>query len=81
MSVRSKDNLMEYIKDKKLQNKTAYYKAKRSSGNWYVLLYGNYENKAEAELGKQTVAKKLKIKAPLIRSFNVIQKDVKQSTQ
>jgi len=80
MSVRSRDNLLAYIRDHQLQQQAAYYRATRSSGTWYVLLYGSYSSRQQVQQGRTEVEKDLKIKDSYIRDYRQIQQDVRKGS-
>lgn len=79
MSVRSEQRLRELIVDKKLEERAAYYQAKRKSGTWFVLLIGDYldENKAKKDI--PALEKQLGVKGILLRKFEYSQKDIAAS--
>ena len=76
MSVRSEQRLRELIVDNGWQEKASYYLAHRKSGEWYVLLYGQYESVKAAEQDKVTLSKQLKVKDALVKKYDIFQRDI-----
>ena len=76
MSVRSEQSLRELIAEHGWQRQAAYYKAQRKSGDWFVLLYGQYDSPELAEKERAALQKKLRIKDVLIRNIVTFQKDI-----
>ena len=79
MSVRSEQRLRKLITDKKLEDKAAYYKAKRKSGAWFVLLIGHYSDESKAKRDIPELEKQLNVKGILLRKFEYSQKDIAAS--
>lgn len=79
MSVRSEQRLRKLIADKKLEDKAAYYKAKRKSGTWFVLLIGHYSDESKAKKDIPELEKQLNVKGILLRKFEYSQKDIAAS--
>ncbi len=79
MSLRSEDRLQSLIREKGLEDQAAYYRARRSSGNWYVMIYGNYETSEQALNEKAEVEKRLHAKGALVRKYQEFQKDIASS--
>ncbi|VAW87130.1 hypothetical protein MNBD_GAMMA18-816 [hydrothermal vent metagenome] len=79
MSVRSEQRLRELIIDEGLEDKAAYYKAKRKSGTWFVLLIGDYPDENKAKKDISTLEKQLGVEGILLRKFEYSQKDIAAS--
>ncbi len=79
MSVRSEQRLRELIADEGLEDEAAYYRAKRKSGTWFVLLIGNYPDENKAKKDIPALEKQLGVKDILLRKFEYSQKDIAAS--
>lgn len=79
MSVRSEQRLRKLITDKKLEDRAAYYRAKRKSGTWFVLLIGRYSDESKAKRDIPALEKQLGVKGVLLRKFEYSQKDIAAS--
>ena len=79
MSVRSEQRLRELIIDEGLEDKAAYYQAKRKSGTWFVLLVGDYPDENKAKKDIPALEKQLGVKGILLRKFEYSQKDIAAS--
>ncbi len=79
MSVRNEQSLRDFIVEKDLADKAAYYQAMRKSGRWFVLLVGHYADIETAEKIVPTIEKKLNVKGIIIRKFEYSQADIKSS--
>ena len=79
MSVRSEQRLRKLITDKKLEDRAAYYRAKRKSGTWFVLLIGRYPDESKAKRDIPVLEKQLGVKGVLLRKFEYSQKDIAAS--
>lgn len=81
MSVRNEAALKEYVKDNNLLDQVAYYTAWRSTGAWYVLVYGVYPSEAKALEAMREVDARLGIKKPLSSQFKELQEDIRKSAE
>ncbi len=79
MSVRNEQSLRDFIVEKNLADKAAYYRALRQSGHWYVLLVGHYADIETAEKVVPTIEKQLNVKGIIIRQFAYSQADISAS--
>ena len=72
-------NLKRFIKTNKLGSETYYYHTKRNNKDWYVLIYGDYENKAQASAAKKQLPSKVQKLNPWLRRYADVQKSVLSS--
>lgn len=70
-----------FIKQYKLQQKTHYYKSNFKGKDWYILVYGNYTNKADAQAALQKLPPALKKLHPWAREYTNIHASLKKRTQ
>lgn len=68
-----RDKLENYIQKHKLTTDAAYYQRLLNGKEWYSLLYGNYDNKADARSTAATLKTKLGLENIWVRQFGDIQ--------
>ncbi|MCF6217463.1 MAG: hypothetical protein L3J94_01665 [Gammaproteobacteria bacterium] len=76
MSVRNEQSLRDFIIEKNLTDKAAYYRALRKSGEWFVLLVGHYVDIEAAEKVVPAIEQQLNVKGIIIRKFEYSQADI-----
>ncbi|MEW5755686.1 MAG: AAA family ATPase [Pseudomonadota bacterium] len=79
MSVRNEAALQEYIKDNNLLDQVAYYTAWRSTGAWYVLVYGVYPTEAKAMEAMREVEARLGLKKTYPGQFKELHADIQKT--
>jgi DamX protein len=70
--------VVDFIKQHKLEHKASYYKSTFKGKDWFILVYGNYANKADAQLALAKLPKSLKKLHPWPREYNNIQGSIKK---
>lgn len=61
-------SLETFIQENNLENKVTTYQVNRDGRNWYVLGYGHYENKKEAQRAAQNLPSNLQQASPWVRN-------------
>ncbi|MDQ7074369.1 MAG: SPOR domain-containing protein [Gammaproteobacteria bacterium] len=79
LAVRSKQELLQEIKESNLELKTlSYYPIIRNGHVWYALLYGLFDNRAEAQHALKKLPKHIRQNKPWLRSLRAIKKAIQQ---
>ena len=70
------DLLIKYANNASLKGKTAIYHINRNKSDWYVLIYGNAQNKAAMQEVLNALPPQLRKNRPWVRKFNDVQAEV-----
>ena len=81
LGVRDESAIIEYVRENKLWNKTAYFHTRYKGNNWYPLLYGSYENRDKAQAAIAKLPENVKRTPPWVRNFAGIQQEIKDSAR
>lgn len=73
LAVGEEQAVIDFIQDNKLQAEAAYYHFTRQGKRWFAVVYGSYENSADARLALSRLDRKLRNGSPWIRRFEAIQ--------
>ena len=68
-----KNAVLRYIRDHNLTDGAAYYATRRDGLPWYVVIYGNYADRGEAQSALLRLPPELRAASPWIRQFGDIQ--------
>jgi len=68
-----KNAVLRYIRDHNLTDGAAYYATRRDGQPWYVVIYGNYADRNEAQSALLRLPPELRAASPWIRQFGDIQ--------
>jgi len=79
ISTSSQNNLENYIKEHKLQDKAAYFHRMLEGGDWYSLLYGNYSHRDAAAAATKQLKPSLGLEKIWIRQFKNVQESILES--
>ncbi len=69
--------MRDFVKRNALDRNVAYYVARRSGRDWYVLLYGNYKTRAAARRAVGKLPAAVKANQPFPRTFDSVQKSIR----
>lgn len=81
LCMNDENKVQAFIKQYNLQQKTHYYKSNFKGKDWYILVYGNYANKADAQAALQKLPPALKKLHPWAREYTNIHASLKKRTQ
>jgi len=73
LALHSKEKLLAFIEQAKLQGKSRYYVAQFQGKPWYVLIYGDYKTRAEAQAALVGLSEVVKQEKPWVRSYASLQ--------
>jgi|GEM_PF-2174275 len=74
----SPKNLQAFIKKYRLQNKASYFQTYNKGKVWYVIIYGNYKTKAQAQAALKNLPADLKQIHPWIRSYASLHESIQR---
>jgi len=77
LSTLKEQPLLNFIKDKQLQNKTAYFKKDINGTIWHTLVYGEYPDAKTARSSINKLPDFLRASQPWIQNISTIQQDIK----
>lgn len=69
LSMHNEDQVKNFIKKHNLQNKANYYKSHFKGKDWYVVVYGSFANKTDAQLALAKLPADIKKLQPWPREF------------
>lgn len=73
----SEKEVLAYINANQLQGKVAYYRGDNKGKDWYVVLYGLYKTRSEAQAAVSGLPESLKKKNPWVKSMASVQSSIK----
>lgn len=76
LSMTDETKVKKFISDHNLLHKANYYKTNIKGKNWFVLVYGNYSNKYDAQLALAKLPNALKKLQPKTREYSDIQQAI-----
>jgi hypothetical protein len=72
-----KEQVLEFIEDHRLQNKTAYFSEVQNGKVFYKLVYGSFKNKDIASFARQNLSPALQQYGPWLRTWESVQEITK----
>ncbi len=72
------NDLQQYTRTHKLQGKATYYHSKTNGKDWYVLVYGLYKSRSEAQSALAKLPENLRAEKPWVKSIASVQKSMKE---
>lgn len=76
LSMTDEDKVKKFVNDHNLLHKANYYKTNIKGNDWFVLVYGNYSNKYDAQLAMARLPNALKKLQPKTREYSDIQQAI-----
>ncbi len=70
--------IKSFVKRHHLQGKVRYYSALFQGRPWYMLIYGEYPNAADADVAARALPKSLRAMHPWVKSYRAVQQEIKQ---
>lgn len=68
--------VQDFIKNNKLDAQAYYYKSHFKGKDWYIVVYGNYANKTEAQIALASLPSSLKKLHPWVREYVAVQQSI-----
>lgn len=78
LASQSKDDVVRYSKKHHLQGKAVYYLSNLNGKSWYVLVYGIYDSKAEAQAALNKLPASLREQNPWVKSMGLVKNSMKE---
>lgn len=79
LGTRKEASIEPFIKQHKLEGNVAYARTLYKDKDWYIVLYGLYENRAQAALGIKSLPEPIRSKPVWVRSLKSVQQDLQKS--
>lgn len=76
LSMHKEEQVRSFIKNNKLENKAYYYKSNFKGKDWYIVVYGNYANKLDAQFAIAALPPALKKLRPMAREYVSVQQAI-----
>jgi len=75
---RSEVNVKEFVADKQVADSHGYFETRFQSQPWYVVVFGNFDDRGTAAQAIQQLPESLRSLQPWVRPINGIQADIRQ---
>ncbi len=79
LSMLKEKQVQDFIKNNKLGTKATYYKSRAKGKDWYVVIYGNYANKLDAQFALAELPGSIRKLKPLVRENMKVQQTISRS--
>ena len=75
---RSEVNVKEFVADRQVADTHGYFETRHQSQPWYVVVFGNFDDRSTAAQAIQQLPESLRSLQPWVRPMNGIQADIRQ---
>lgn len=76
LCMNKEDQVKDFMRTNKLDNTAYYYKSHFKGKDWYILVYGNYANRLDAQLAVANLPLNLKKLHPWVREYVNVQQSI-----
>ncbi len=76
LCMNNEGQVQDFIRNNKLEAQANYYKSHFKGKDWYIVVYGNYANRTEAQIALANLPKDLKKLHPWIRDYVSVQQSI-----